>query len=162
MNWTYNTDIVDTIPEGIYGFIYILTYDDGSMYVGKKQVKSCITLPALRNGTVRDNAKRISKRVPMTKAELANRTNLQMKNRVMSKIQEFDIVCKESKWKSYEGSCKDIGDRKLVSKQILRFCPDKTNLTYWEVACQCKLDVLTDDRYLNENIGGLYYKGKIV
>ena len=36
MHWLYQNSIVDILPEGAIGFIYEITYTDGTKYIGSK------------------------------------------------------------------------------------------------------------------------------
>lgn len=145
MNWIYKGEEFN--PEDVsnlYGFIYKLTYeydDKEFYYIGKK---------VFNNRTKKY----------YTKKEMLLRTDKRLKN--------YYYVTKESDWKhKYLGSCKDerIKDMILVDKEMLVVIPFETNCavnhTYCEVKHLVVNDVLTDNRYLNPNIGGTFYRGKI-
>jgi hypothetical protein len=36
MKWKYKNKVVDKVPEGAEGFIYLISYTDGTKYLGKK------------------------------------------------------------------------------------------------------------------------------
>lgn len=135
MDWIYKDNIVDNLPMNTFGFTYLLTFTDGSLYVGKKQAIS------------------YTKKY-LGKKELALQTDKRLKN--------YKTVITESNWRKYTGSCKETEGKVLVSKEILNFYPDKINLTYGEVEEMIKRDVLRDIRYLNGNIGGVYFRSKIL
>ena len=66
-------------------------------------------------------------------------------------------VSKESNWRGYWGSCKpllaevkEVGEDKF-KREILKLCFSKKQLTYYEIAYQCKYDVLETNSY-NDNI----------
>lgn len=145
MNWKYKDVDVLSIPVGSYGFVYEIIYSNGYRYIGKKSFYSIETLSALKSGIVREGATRIHKNVK-------------------GKRVPYDVIKKESKWKSYTGSCKDpiVKQLKVIRKNILGIYPDKINLTYGEVEHQILNDVLRKDIYLNSNIAGSFYKGKIL
>ena len=59
--WTFEGEVVDEMPNGVYGFIYLITYDNGQKYIGKKAIKSTKTVLALKDGTQRPDSERIYK-----------------------------------------------------------------------------------------------------
>ena len=135
MDWIYKDNIVDNLPMNTFGFTYLLTFTDGTLYVGKKQ---CISFIKKYLG----------------KKELALQTDNRLKN--------YKMIKKESNWKNYTGSSKETEGKVMVSKEILNFYYDRINLTYAEIEEMIKRDVLRDDRYLNGNIGGTYFRNKII
>lgn len=141
MKWQYQGKEVDSLPTDTFGFIYLIVYTDGSKYIGKKQAISKQTLPASKNP--REGAIRIGKNV-------------------RGKRQYFDIVTKESGWRNYIGSCKEAVNLKVKEKHILQFAKDKINLTFNEVEWLIKYDTLRDTTFLNGNILGKFYKGRII
>jgi hypothetical protein len=72
-------------------------------------------------------------------------------------------VIKESDWLSYYGSNKTINSERkelgneIFSREILRICYTKKQLTYWEVYYQMQYDVLRVNSY-NDNIQGRFYR----
>ena len=135
MNWLHQGEEVWDVPEGTYGFIYQIVYTDGKKYIGKKNCYS------------------FTKKY-LTKKELAEITD--------NRLKKYKIVKKESNWREYTGSLKSAKDREIAYKEILIFCKDKINLTYAEAEVMFKLNILRDNTYLNENILGAFYKGKIL
>lgn len=142
MNWIYqNQEIttIDQIPEGTFGYIYLITNVlTNKFYVGKKQLSS------------------------NRKAKLTKKEKLLPEN----KRKRFKRVIKETDWLTYWGSSEElkqdiekfgIGNFK---REILCFSSTKMNLSYYEVHYQFKYDVLFKDSY-NKNILGKFYKGKI-
>jgi hypothetical protein len=136
---TFNPESV----EALYGFIYEITYeidDKEYYYIGKKLFNS-----------------RVKKFY--TKKQMVSRTDKRLKN--------YYYVVKESSWREYIGSCKDerIQDMIIVEKEILRIIPMEenmsVNLTYFEVKEQFAKDVLIDNSYLNANISGTFFRGRI-
>ena len=140
-NWQMTGLDVDEIPiDNPYGFIYQITYEDGTYYYGKKDFYSTVRLPALKSGKQRPNSKRIGKN----------------KN---GKRVYFDEFQKESSWKKYTGS-NDI-DLPISKREILTFASSKRNLTYLEVKYLFKLDALEDNNCHNQNINGMWFKGNL-
>ncbi|HHB52551.1 MAG TPA: hypothetical protein ENK75_05860 [Saprospiraceae bacterium] len=148
MNWIYkstNKEIKELydFPRNAYGFIYMLIYDTNKAYIGQKSLYSYQTLPALKNGTQRPNSERIGKN----------------KN---GKRVYFDKVQKESNWKSYESSSKDIPKEvNLIEKKVLAVAYSKRELTYLETKYLFQYEVLESEDYYNGNILGKFYKGNI-
>lgn len=144
MKWIYKNKEIDYLDDDIYGFVYLIEYSDGFKYIGKKQCRSYSTLPALKSGLLREGCIRIAKNVK-------------------GKRRFFDISSKESNWKSYVGSCKDerIFDLKVVKKTILQLAKNKINLTFNEIEWLVRHNVLRKQEYLNANIAGNFFKGRI-
>jgi hypothetical protein len=140
MNWLYNSKDVESIndlPEGTYGFIYRIVSPSGKFYIGKKSLIH--------------NIKKV-----LTKKELAEQSG--PGRRATKKV-----VQKESDWKTYYGSAKELKDdlikigKENFTREIIKICYNKKSLTYWEIAIQCKEDVLLTDTY-NDNILGKFFR----
>lgn len=141
--WLYKNKVIEKIEDfgenTPFGFIYkIENIDTGKFYIGKKQLISVTN-------------------VKMGKKELAEQPV--QRGRKVTKKQ----VIKESNWKEYWGSnkfllddIKQLGEDKF-KREILVICPIKKLLTYWELAFQCKYDVLQSNSY-NDNIEGRYFR----
>ncbi len=67
-------------------------------------------------------------------------------------------VIKESKWKDYGSSNKEVQGWLEVHKQILRFCSTKKALTYYELKEQFRHDCLELEEFLNDNLLGKFFK----
>ena len=152
MSWIYRGLEIDDIvkcPENSVGFIYRITqlekipgenaFSLGKFYIGKKQLYS-------------------NRRVKITQKEKAETGN----NR-----KQFKQVIKESDWKTYNSSSKELqqeiknlGEDAFV-KEILEFCFSKRELSYKEVKWQFKLEVLENNTY-NGNILSRFFKKKEV
>ncbi len=161
--WSYQGGEVSEKPPklNMFGFIYQINYTNGKSYIGKKQFHSETTQKVLKSGVPRENSKRITKRVYLSSDELLNRTPLQVKTDVRTKMVEFEMVIKENDWRKYNGSSKDVKGFKIESKVILEICYDKLNLTYCELKWMIRKDVLVADNFVNSNILGKFYVGKI-
>jgi len=69
-------------------------------------------------------------------------------------------VVKEMKWQDYCSS-NDIvktWTNEPITKEILRFCQSKKALTYYELQEQFANNVLADEKSLNENLMGKFFK----
>ena len=150
LNWIYkDKEIVsiDQLPSNAYGFIYLLIFIDPNSvekaYIGQKALYSYRTLPALKNGSQRSNSERIGKNIK-------------------GKRQYFDVVKKESNWKAYKSSSKDIPkNAELVERHILDIATSKRHLTYLETKYLFLHEVLESDDYYNKNILGKFYEGNL-
>ena len=145
MNWIYNNEeitSIDQLPSNAYGFIYMLVYSTDKAYIGQKQLYSYQTLPTLKNGSQRPNSERIGKN----------------KN---GKRVYFDKVKKESNWKNYESSSKDIPkEAKIVKKEILAIAYSKRELSYLEVKHLFCYETMESSDFYNRNINGKWFKPK--
>lgn len=122
MSWYYNSILVESLPEDCVGFVYLITNTvSGRMYVGKKLAKFAKTkykVVKLKNG----NKKR---------------------KKIRSKV--------DSDWLTYWSSSEDLkadvaalGEDKF-SREILRYCNSKNELSYYEAKYQFEYDVLLDE-----------------
>ena len=143
MNWLYYEDEIVNIsqfPEGTYGFIYKVTHiPSNKIYIGKK--------------VLYHNQKK-----KLTKAELELSTGRGRKSL-------YKIVQKESDWKTYYGSQKDIkeyitqGKKEEFKREIIQFVNNKKLLTYFETKWLFINGVLEyPDAFYNDNILGKFYR----
>lgn len=139
--WIYNgkliTELTD-MPEGTWGIVYMITTKAGKKYVGRKQVSS------------------VRKR-KFGKKEAAL-VRAQDKRKKL-----YEMVTKESDWKAYTGSNKDLNEDikngAEYTKEILHFCRDKKQLAYLETKELFVREVLEKgDEYYNSNIQGRFYR----
>lgn len=141
MNWTYDNREMTSLndfPTSCVGFIYKITNTiNGRIYVGKKILLN------------------------------SRRTTISKKEKAKTKTRKkFKVVVKESDWKTYFGSCKELqedikkyGEQYFV-REILEFCHSKRYMTYCEVKYQFKYNVLETDSY-NGNIMSKFFKDTI-
>lgn len=132
-HWLYKNELVYEIPEGVHGFVYMITNTlNGKKYIGRKYVsstrKKALTAKQKREGKVR-------------------RTK----------------VTTESDWREYMGSSKPLlEDISKYGKdnfkfEILVWGESKGQTNYLEENLQHKLNVLTDDTFYNDSIGPRRY-----
>jgi len=141
MGWIYKGNHItqfEDMPEGTFGFIYKITNGKtGQYYIGKKQVVS------------------IRKR-NFGKRELESMSDKRLK--------KYEMIIKESDWKNYRSSNKDVQDwfkeidNDQIETRILRFCSNKKSLTYYELQEQFAHDVLGDEKALNDNLLGKFFR----
>jgi len=125
-----------------YGFIYRITYTDGTYYYGMKRFYSYKTLPKLKSGEPRKGHIRFTYK------------NGSGKRKYVEEIR------KESDWKTYTGSA-DIG-LDIEKKEILAFARTKRELSYLEAKCLFQTEALEDDLCHNQNILGSFYRKKLI
>ena len=141
MSWIYNgnniTELSD-MPEGTIGFIYKITNGKtGQYYIGKKNV-----------ATIRKRN--------FGKREIALLTDKRMKR--------YEMITKESDWKDYRSSNKTVQEwftdtnNDQLELRILRFCSTAKSLTYYELQEQFAHNVLADDKALNDNLLGKFFR----
>lgn len=143
MNWLYQGQEIKDIsqfPESTFGFIYKVTHHPtGKKYIGKK--------------VLYHNQKR-----KLTKLDLELFVGKGRKP-------IHKIVQKESDWKTYYGSQKDIkqliseGNQNDFTREILQLVNDKKLLTYYETKYLFVHGVLeSSGEYFNDNILGKFYR----
>lgn len=138
--WKYKgkkVESLEDLPENAHGFVYLIrNMVTDRFYVGKKNLLSVTNKP-------------------LTKKELSEITD----KRKSKKKQ----VIKESNWKSYYGSNKELladikeyGQDKF-ERTILKVCFSKKELTYYEIHQQCVYNVLITNSY-NDNVLGKFFR----
>jgi len=140
--WLYKEELINDInqvPQGAYGFIYLLTnIETSKIYIGKKNLYS-------------ERTKLLGKK------ELAALTD--------KRSSKKKKVIKESDWINYNSSNKqillEIEQGASFRREILAFCYNKRNLTYLEVKLQFDYNVLVINSY-NDNILGKFYRNSII
>ena len=99
MSWTYkNNKMVDItqFPENTYGFVYINKHiPTGKSYIGKKILQ-------------------FTKKVKLGKKELLALTG------IIGRRPSYKLIVKESDWKNYYGSQKDIKQLSNINKNHSR------------------------------------------
>ena len=122
------------MPENTWGIVYMITAENGKKYIGKKQIYS------------------VRKR-KFGKKESALVTDKRKKL--------YEMVKKESDWKTYTGSNKELNDDikngASYKKEILYYCRDKKQLAYLETKELFVREVLEHDEFYNSNISGKFY-----
>ena len=129
MTWTYQNQIVETLPEDCVGFVYLITNNlTGRKYVGKKLAKFSKTTyktVKLKNGT-------------------------QKQKKIRSKI--------DSDWQEYYGSNLELNKdvetlgKENFRREILFYCKSKSECSYVEAREQFSRKVLESKDYYNGQI----------
>ena len=129
MSWTYQNEIIETLPEECVGFVYLITnVISGRKYIGKKLAKFAKTtykVVKLKNGTKK-------------------------KKKIRSKI--------DSDWRDYYGSNLELNvdvlklGKENFTREILYYCTSKAQCSYIEAREQFSRKVLESDDYYNGHI----------
>jgi hypothetical protein len=129
MQWMYQNNVIDELPEDCIGFVYLITnLVSGRKYIGKKLAKFSKTTyktVKLKNGTKK-------------------------KKKIRSKI--------DSDWRDYYGSNdqlnKDVNTlgKENFSREILFYCKSKAECSYIEAREQFTRKVLESTDYYNGQI----------
>ena len=143
MSWTYKGETINEItdfPPNTFGFVYVITHKpSGKKYIGKKVLY-------------------FNKKVKMGKKDYEALTN------VVGRKPAYKLAVKESDWKTYYGSQKELKSLLKESKSsdferfIIKTVPNKKLLTYFETKYQFIYQVLEKpDEFFNDNILGKFY-----
>ena len=143
--WTYQLNKISSIkdvPKDAYGFIYLITIlnkEHESLYIGKKILYNTI-------------------KRKMGKKDIA----LWRSQNSRGRVPKHKIVKKESDWLEYKGSHPVLLEYKgPIEKEIWCFAKSKKELTYLEEHYQHINNVLENPLFLNENIGGKFFRNKL-
>lgn len=134
-HWLYKNSILETPPEGAYGFVYLITNTvTGQKYVGRKYFhqnrKKPLTAKQKREGRVRQSR-----------------------------------TITESDWKKYTSSSKPLQEdiakygHDKFKFEILIIGNTKGQVNYLEEVAHYKLNALTDPNFYNDSIGPKRYTG---
>jgi len=142
--WTYKgllvTEVSD-MPEDTIGFVYMITDSNGKKYIGRK------TLFSIRK---RKFGKKESALITDKRKKL------------------YEMVKKESDWKSYTGSNKELNEEianglEIVKKEILHYGFNKKQMSYLETKELFLREVLEPHtEYWNSNINGTYFRKDVI
>jgi hypothetical protein len=129
MTWTFQTQIVEQLPDDCIGFVYLITnVTSGRKYIGKKLAKFSKTTQRtvkLKNGNKK-------------------------KKKIRTKV--------DSDWRDYYGSSPELSkDVELLGKdnftrEILYLCKSKAECSYIEAREQFSRRVLESTDYYNGHI----------
>ncbi len=150
--WIYNGKQVEDIqdfPENTYGFIYEVTHlPTGKKYLGKKVLY-------------------FERNIKLGKRELQELKEERSQKGLKGRPPKKKKVIKESDWKKYYGSQKEIRDLvkkeplENFSREILDIAENKKYLTYLETKLLFTREVLEKEEYLNDNIAGKFFRKDI-
>jgi hypothetical protein len=123
-----------------YGYVYMTCHlKTGRAYIGKK---------AFLHTTNKKLGKKELAEIPVTRGKRPSKKT----------------VVKESDWKTYYGSNTEVKSlpKDELKRYVLMLCRNKKELTYWETKCLFQHNVLEDDRYMNDNILGKFYRKDLI
>jgi len=142
MSWIYKgkefTELC--IPENSVGFIYIMTaiIDGKSVaYIGKKNFYSNTKKHFTKKQLLLSTDKRVKKYSRVIKP---NFINYYSSNEVLKSAHKSGII---------------------IKKEILMICYSTSELTYQECKFLFCNDCITDDKYLNSNILGRFFRNNL-
>jgi len=118
------------------GYIYVTNHiPTGRQYIGKKN---------FFHTTNKKLGKKELAEIPVTRGKRPTKKQ----------------VVKESDWKTYYGSATEIKSlpKDEMTRYVLKLCKNKKELTYWETKMLFQYNVLEDDRYINDNILGKFFR----
>ena len=119
-----------------YGYVYMTChFKTGRSYIGKK---------AFQHTTTKKLGKKELAEIPVGRGKRPSKKS----------------VIKESDWKTYYGSNTEVKSlpKDELKRYVMKLCKTKKELTYWETKMLFQYDVLTDTRYMNDNILGKFYR----
>lgn len=129
MDWTYQENLVELLPDFCVGFVYLITnLTNGRMYIGKKLAKFAKTRYKMHT---QKNGKKVKK-----------------------KIREQV----ESDWRDYYGSNDKLNQDVIAlgshnfKREILYYCNSKAQCSYFEAREQFSRKVLESNDYYNGQI----------
>jgi hypothetical protein len=135
--WLYSKEFN---PQDYFGFVYKITnLTNGKFYIGKKYF--------YHTSNVKLGKKELAV-LPVTRGRKSTTKQ----------------VIKESDWRSYWGSSKELQqDVKELGAEmfeciILKLCKDKKELTYYELHYQCTNECLLSYDSYNDNILGKFFR----
>ena len=140
--WTYKGKVFGEldIPEGGIGFIYLMSaiIDGKSVsYIGKKNFFANIKRPLGKKALAMSTDKRLKKYTRVIRPDFLNYYS---SNTVLKQAHKQSVT---------------------IKREILKICYSSMELTYYECKYLFCNDFILDDKYLNSNILGRFYRGNI-
>lgn len=129
MDWTYQENLVEMLPDDCVGFVYLITnLTNGRMYIGKKLAKFAKTRYKMHT---QKNGKKVKKKI-------------------REKV--------DSDWRDYYGSNDKLNEDVInlgpdnFKREILYYCNSKAQCSYIEAREQFSRKVLESADYYNGQI----------
>ena len=154
-SWLFKDHIVKSVKEigdilgienhrELFGFIYLLEFDNDKKYIGKKNFYFFKQSPTLKSGLPREG-------------------HIKFFNRLVNHHRkEHELFRVESDWLEYQGSSNWTKQHQVVKKEILEVTKSKRYLTYLEVKYLFQYNAIIDEDFVNENILRLFFRGNIM
>lgn len=156
--WIYNNKPIykiQDLPKELqdsYGFIYELTGSNGKKYIGMKQFFS-------------HRSKVVSQKQVRLKGKSAFRRKKIKKGKKAGEMQYYEMVSKETDWKTYYGSSdalkKDLKNGVTFTKEILELVPRKGLMLYKETCAILCSNALERDDYYNRHVLNKFYSNNL-
>ena len=144
--------------------VYCITYTDGSLYIGKKVVRSVSVLPVLKT-KVREGGNVITRHILRDeegKIITSKKARKEARARgIKAKAELFEEVFTDKPFINYEGSCKETEGYEIARKDIIYQCSNKKTATYLESMLLFNENAIVDDQYLNSNILGSFFEDSL-
>ena len=139
MSWIYQHKefTEDMIPDGAVGFVYqmdVILDGERKSYIGKKNFFADVKTKLSKKALSTDKRKKTYKRVRKTVYQ-----NYYSSNEKLKAAHKAGVI---------------------INRTIVHICYSKAELSYQEVKYQFMNSVLENDRWLNANILGRFYKQK--
>lgn len=128
------------IPQGYVGFVYMMTaiIDGKSVaYIGKKNFFANVKRPLGKKALAMSTDKRLKKYKRELKPDFMNYYS---SNKILKEAHKAGIP---------------------IKREILVICSTQMELTYQECKYLFCNDCIIDDKYLNSNILGKFYRGNV-
>ena len=144
--------------------VYCITYTDGSLYIGKKTVRSMSVLPILKTRT-RDDGTLITRHVLRDedgKIITSKTARKAARARGLKATAElYEEVFTDKPFLKYEGSSAETEGYDIARKDIIYQCAGKKTATYLEAMLLFNENAIFDDQYLNSNILGTMFDNSL-
>lgn len=162
MSWQYNGRTINKISDlpkkeqDAFGFIYCIVLTHGGKsyeYYGRKNFFSVKT-------------KRASQKAIRERGKSAFRRKKQKKGKNAGEWYYYELTKTEMKWQDYNSSSKEV--LKMIkngaepTKYIVQIVQEESMMNYYEAKSQFCSSVLEEDRFLNDNILGRFFKKNIL
>lgn len=154
--WEYNNKKIKSLkdtPKESIGFIYKITnLDNGKFYLGRKSFVSVRNVPI---------SKKVYSKLKKEGTKVSWKKNKKTKKTVYRKE-----VRKETNWLTYTGSCKPLNlhikEGAKIKKEIIQFCYNKKQMTYYEIKAIICTDCLEIEDCYNANLLGKFFPKDLI
>lgn len=132
-----DTDEVYQPDKDDVAFVYVILFEDGEFYIGKKNLFT-------------------KRKVPFTKKQIESMTDKRKK--------KYKTVTKESNWKKYCSSSEKVIDKiekgMEPKRYVVRSCKSLKESSFFEN--MYLYHYIPQDDCLNDNVSGAYFKEEIM